>query len=299
MKQMQTNVLDRMAFKHLRVRLLQKAFRGIIMHTQSCLIERLERAKGDEIFKIRMYRKYFTTWKQEIENNYMENFKLEEIKQKLDYKKKLVLMRKWKESVLSNQVNRAQTYTAAYVYKKRLLKKSLEALRLHTSVEKFMKLRWNQAVQFERIKLLTTGFKIMHWYKNKKKSLHQMNLRIDAAYCKLAKKRGFRLFINNTRILHKENQLKECAQKFYDHRINQKYYEIIKNFSMLQKGLKDQEFCIVNYYQERMIMRVFTALKTYTKDKKEYRTNALIFKHRGYQRKLVYLWKVVSFKLVY
>lgn len=239
---MQSNVLERVAAKHSRPRLLQKAFRGLIMHTQSCLIDRLERAKGDEIFKIRMYRKYFTTWRQVIQNNHLENVKLHEVKDKLNYKKKLVLMRKWKESVLSTQVNRAQTYTAAYVYKKRLLKKSLEGLRIHTSVEKFIKLRWSQAVQFERVKLLTTGFKIMHWYKNKKKSLHQMNLRIDAAYCKLAKKRGFKLFIKNTRVMHKETQLRECAQKFYDHRISQKYFEIIKNFTMLQRGLKDQEF---------------------------------------------------------
>ena len=43
-----------------------------------------------------------------------------------------------------------------------------------------------------------------------------------------------------------------------------------------------------------MLTSVFTSLRNYTKERKEYRLNALIFKHRGYQRKLIYLWKVVS-----
>jgi len=33
-------------------------------------------------------------------------------------------------------------------------------------------------------------------------------------------------------------------------------------------------------------------LRKYTKEKKEYRINALIFRHRGYQRKLLYFWRV-------
>ena len=54
-----------------------------------------------------------------------------------------------------------------------------------------------QAIKFEKVKLLTTAFKILHWYKNKKKLLHETNLRIEAAYNRLAKRRGFVLFRKN------------------------------------------------------------------------------------------------------
>lgn len=63
---------------------------------------------------------------------------------------------------------------------------------------------------------------------------------------------------------------------------------------MIKVGIKNQEYCIMNYHKERTMLKVFVAIRNYIRDKKEYRSNALVFKHRGYQRKLIYAWRVVS-----
>lgn len=106
-------------------------------------------------------------------------------------------MRKWKETVLFTQVRRAQMYTAVYVNKKKMFKKGFESLKIYHEAMRYERLRQNQAVHFERVKLLTTAFKTLHWYKNKKKALYEMDLRIESAYNRLAKKRGFKTFVKN------------------------------------------------------------------------------------------------------
>jgi hypothetical protein len=276
-------------------KLAKRAFKGFIINTQSCLIDKLERSKGEELFKIRVYKKAMSAWKSLVHERKIEDNRLSEIKKKLEYKAKLILMRKWKESVLFTQVRRAQNFTAIYVYKKKLQKKVLDSFKIHNSAFKFDKLRWRNATRFEQLKLLTTAFKTLHWYKNKKKVLYQEQHKIDAVYSTLAKKRGLKMFIKNTKEMIHRRRLNECANKFYSHQLHLKYFEMFKTYHMIRKGIKNQEFCIVNYYKERTMCNIFGNLKQYTKDKKEYRTNALIFKHRGYQRKLIYLWRVVSY----
>lgn len=175
-----------------------------------------------------------------------------------------------------------------------MLKKTFDSFKIYTSAVKFEKLRWRNAMKFEHVKLLTTAFKTLQWYKNKKKALHHMELKTDAVYCRLAKRRGLKTFVKNTREMIHRRRLNKCADKFYNHQLHLRYFEMFKNFIQIQKGIKNQEFCILSYHKERTMLNVFSALKKYSKEKKEYRTNALIFKHRGYQRKLVYLWRVVS-----
>lgn len=63
--------------------------------------------------------------------------------------------------------------------------------------------------------------------------------------------------------------------------------------------MKDQAYCVDNYCKERKILKMVNFWRDYTQEKKEYRMNALIFKHRGYQRKLIYFWKVVRLILGY
>ena len=242
MKIMQANVLNNLAVSNRAKTLKELAFRGLILNTQSKLIGKLEKAKGEEIYKIRIFRRIFTAWKTITDNTKSEHYRLELIKEKLNYKKKLVIMRKWKENILSTQVRRAQLYTALYVNKKNLMKKAFQSLNIYSSALKYEKCRWNTAVRFEKVKLLTTGFKMLQWYKNKKKSIYQMNLRVEAAYDRLAKRRGFNIFIKNCRESTKQKQLHSSAVKFHNHKLEEKYFEIFKHFTLIQKGLKDQEY---------------------------------------------------------
>lgn len=192
---MQTTVMNRIAYNHYSKVLLKKSIKGIMYNTQKFLFIKLEKAKGDEIYRIRMFRKVITAWKAEVYYQRKEEERLQEIMGKMIFKKKLVLMRKWKEFVLSNQVMRAQNYTAIYIGKKKLLTKGLQSLKLYSAAYKFKKLRYRNAARFEQVKLLTTAFKTLHWYKNKKKALHEMQLKTDFAYEILTKRRGFKIFI--------------------------------------------------------------------------------------------------------
>ena len=73
---------------------------------------------------------------------------------------------------------------------------------------------------------------------------------------------------------------------------------MLRNYTLIRFGIKNQSYCIKNYYKERLILKVFAAFKKYVQSKKEYRINALVFKHRGWQRKLIYMWKVAISKKV-
>ena len=73
---------------------------------------------------------------------------------------------------------------------------------------------------------------------------------------------------------------------------------MFRNYTLIRVGIKNQSYCITNYYKERLIMKVFAGLKQYVQNKKEYRINALVFKHRGWQRKLIYMWKVAISKKI-
>lgn len=96
-RNMQETVMEKMCANHYFKSLVKRTFRSFIINTQSCLIDKLERAKGEEIFKIRVFRKAFTAWKSLIYEKKIEDYRVREIKQKLDYKKKVILMRRWME----------------------------------------------------------------------------------------------------------------------------------------------------------------------------------------------------------
>jgi hypothetical protein len=217
-----------------------------------------------------------------------------EAKQKLSYNKKLVLMIKWKEIILYRQVRKAQHFTATYVYKKSLLRKGYAGLKMHLDHGKCIELKMKQAVYFERVKLMTTAFKLLHWYKNKLKALHQMNLKVESAYIHFARKRGFSTFVKNCRLLREEKNLNKLAINFYRAKLSERYFNLFKNYTLIKLGLKNQTYCIISYYKEKLMQRTFTGLRNFVKDKKEYRINALVFKHRGWKRKLIYLWKVIT-----
>lgn len=106
--------------------------------------------------------------------------------------------------MLHTQVKKAQNYTAVFVYKKNLQRKVLTALKLHLGYNMREKFKYDQAVQFERIKLLTTGFKTFQWYKNKNKAQYQMSIKIESVYNHLARKRGFRTFRKNCLLLKEQ-----------------------------------------------------------------------------------------------
>ena len=291
---MQETVMMRIANNHYSKVLIKKTLKSIMYNTQKSLFSKLEKAKGDEIYKIRMFRKVITAWKTEVYYKRIEKERLQEIRAKMNYKKKLVIMRRWKEFVLSNQVTRAQNYTAIYVNKKNLLTKGLQSIKLYRDASKFEKMRYNNAIKFEQAKLLTIVFKTLQWYKNKKKALHEMQIKTDNVYKILTKRRGFKIFVYKLRENKERRLLNHLALNFSKEKMGRKYFDAIKNHAELQIGLRNQEFCIANYHKERTFMKIFNGLRDYTKERKEYRMNALIFKHRGYQRKLLYLWRVVS-----
>ena len=293
MKNMQATVLNKMAKNHYRRKILKKSIKGLMYHTQKSLIEKLEKSKGEEIYRIRIYRKVLIAWRTIVRERKAEDQKVQEIQDILNYKKKLVLMRRWKEAVLSTQVQRAQSFTAEYVYKKKLLKKGMHSLKLYKAASKFEKCRWNNAVRFEQVKLMTTAFKTLHWYKNKKKMLHNLQLKMDSAYEYLTKKRGFKLFVKKSQEVMQKRKLFELSLSFYQEKLLKKFYQVLKDHALLKKGLRNQETCIKEYHKERTLMKSFDRLKNYTKEKKEYRMNALLFKHRCYHRKILYLWKMV------
>lgn len=168
MVHMHTKVLSKLAFSHDSQRVLEKAFRGLMINTQLEQKDKQEDLIGDKLYRQNCFKKFFYQWRAEFKNSIIEDSKLREVQAKLDYKKKLVLMRKWKEQILFSHVRRAQLNTATFIHKKKLLKKSIQAFKLFHTKEKCDKLRFMQAVKFEQVKLLTTAFKILHWYKNKK-----------------------------------------------------------------------------------------------------------------------------------
>lgn len=230
MKKMQISVMNKMANVHYIKKLWELGFRALMMNTQSELIEKLERAKGEEIFKIRTFRRVFTHWKALSQDTRDENMRLRQINAKLNFKKKLVVMRKWKENVLFTQVRRAQAHTAIYFNKMNLIKKGFYSLKLYYSALRCNRLRWNSAVRFERVKLLTTAFKMLHWYKNKKQSIYKMNCRIEYAYNRLAKRRGFYTFVKNSRELGIQRRVTEKAKSLYCHNLKKRLFEVFKHF---------------------------------------------------------------------
>lgn len=236
------NVLDNVCFDHYRRSLLKKGVKGLILHTQSKLIHKLEVTKGQEIYKIRMFRKSLTAWRTVTQQSKYEEYKLQEVVNKLNFKRKLVLMRKWKENILFSQVRRAQQNTSLYVYRNKLKSKVIESLKLFKAASKYEKMKWRNAQKFEQVKLLTTAFKTLHWYKNKKKAIHQMEIKIDAAYCHLAAKRGFKTFRLNCKELAHRRKLNYCAEKFYENKLHEKYFDLFKHFCTVQKGIKNQEY---------------------------------------------------------
>lgn len=81
-----------------------------------------------------------------------------------------------------------------------MIEKVMKAFKFSHAISKFEKMRNGQAVQFERVKLLTISFRVLIWYKNKKKMMNNLQLRTQNAYDHFAKKRGLRSFIINCRI---------------------------------------------------------------------------------------------------
>jgi len=238
---MQGALLTNMAEKHYQKVLKSKAFNTFLFYTQKSLINKLEKSKGEEIYKIRMFRKVITAWKFVVYQRKLENQKVYEAREKLNFKRKLVLMRKWKEYFLAGQVRKAQNNTAMYLYKKKLFYKAFEGLKLFKAASKFENMRWENAMKFEKVKLLTTAFKSLHWYKNKKKALHEVQMRTDAAYIHLTKRSGFKTFVNNMRRIKETKTLNQLAKNFYDQKLREKYLEILRSHKELQKGLRDQE----------------------------------------------------------
>jgi hypothetical protein len=108
--------------------------------------------------------------------------------------------------------------------KQTLLSRGFHGLKLFRGASMFRKNRWKMAVTFESAKLLTTAFKTLQWYKNKKKVLHQLQNKMDNAYEYFAKKRGFKLFVRKSRELMQRNRLYELALKFYQEKLARKYY---------------------------------------------------------------------------
>lgn len=231
-----------MADSHYRTQLLEQAIKGLMKNTRSNLIEKLEQVKGDELFEKRVFRKFFTKWKYAMMEVQSENFKVQQARNKLDFSKKLIILRRWKQAALFLQIRKAQLITAVHIDKKRLMKLAWRSFKVNHAIHKYEKLRWNQAERFEQIKLLTTSFKILNWYKNKRKVIHKLEMRVEYAYNVLTKKRGIKTFVKNCRESAKRRKLEKLADDLHAQKLYQKYFEVIQTFAKIKKGLKDQEF---------------------------------------------------------
>jgi hypothetical protein len=105
-----------MADSHYRKHLIEQAIKRLMINTQSNLIDKLN---GDELFKMRTFIKFFTNWKYAMMEIQNEGLRVQQIRNKLDFNKKLILMKKWKGIVLFSQLRKAQLLTAVHIHKKR------------------------------------------------------------------------------------------------------------------------------------------------------------------------------------
>lgn len=204
---MQENLISKIGSSHYNRNLMNRSFNAIFQNSLEEKVSRNENYKSDEYFRLKTLRKFLREWRMAAWEIISENQAVEHARQKLAYKKKLAVMLKWKECMLYTQVKRAQNYTAGYVYKKSLYKKAFTAMKFYFEHQKREKLRYSQAAQFEKVKLLTTAFKVLQWYRNKKKANYALNLRIEAVYNHLAIKRGFKLFRRNAMMLKEQKKV--------------------------------------------------------------------------------------------
>ena len=101
-----------------------------VLNTEVERSDRQESSRGDKIFRVNSLKRFFNVWRSEFRESISEETKLKEVQDKLDYKRKLVLMRKWKEQILFSHVRKAQINTAIFIHKKKLMKKTIEGFKL-------------------------------------------------------------------------------------------------------------------------------------------------------------------------
>ena len=94
---MQINLVSKIGDSYYNKHLLTKSFQSLFKNNINCKVERTENYKSDEYFRIKTLRKYLENWRMITSEQVNENKAVEDAKTKLEYKRKLAIMLKWKE----------------------------------------------------------------------------------------------------------------------------------------------------------------------------------------------------------
>ena len=124
----QDRFVSKMANSHYKKTLVLKVLKSWGEYAKFLKFKRSLKDKAETFFRKRNLVQKFTLWQVALSDSLRENSILSQFTEVQEYGKKITVMRKWKEYLLSQTLKKAQFKTATRVHESKLLRVSFEVL---------------------------------------------------------------------------------------------------------------------------------------------------------------------------